>query len=210
MENTMDQYHIFHTHRRYLTEFLSSTLSARPTPERLFDSSRAMDLGNGHVNVEFEPFNPLSVEKDKRARWENLYGKERADRMMSRIQHLLLFPNTLFIEMWRAIRTCQPVSHERMEVTAWALMPRDDSAETRKVRMSTYTSFMGPGGFATPDDIEIMETLQANMRATPELQFVDYSRGMTRQQPLADDEAHLRNFWKGWYQRVGPSIETKR
>lgn len=209
MDNTMDIYHVFHTHRRYMTEFLPDVMNVRPTPEGMFDTSCVMDLGNGHVSMELETVGTPSIDAEKLARWQARYGKERAERMINRNQQLLLFPNTLFLQMWKAIRTCQPVSHERMEVTAWALLPVDDEPVTRQMRLSLYNSFMGPGGFATPDDVEVMEVLQANMRDTPELPFVDMSRGMTRQQPLCDDELQMRSFWKAWYERIGPGIETE-
>jgi phenylpropionate dioxygenase-like ring-hydroxylating dioxygenase large terminal subunit len=209
MDNTMDIYHVFSTHNRYVAEFLPSVMNVRPTPSQMFDSSRAMDLGNGHVNIEVATFGTPSIDADKLAGWQSQYGAARANQMLNFRQQLLLFPNTLFLQTWQAIRTCQPVTHNRMEVTAWALMPVKDDPKAREMRLAMYNSFLGPGGFATPDDVEVMETLQANMSSTPELDFVDMSRGMAREQPLCDDELQMRGFWKHWYKRVGAGIEAE-
>jgi phenylpropionate dioxygenase-like ring-hydroxylating dioxygenase large terminal subunit len=209
MENTMDIYHVFSTHNRYVAEFLPSVMNVRPSPASMFDGSRAMDLGNGHVNIEVATFGTPAIDADKLADWKARHGVERAERMLNRRQQLLLFPNTLFLQTWQAIRTCQPVAYNRMEVTAWALMPVKDDPQARELRLAMYNSFLGPAGFATPDDVEVMEVLQSNLSSTPELEFVDMSRGMAREQPLCDDELQMRAFWKHWYQRVGTRIEAE-
>jgi p-cumate 2,3-dioxygenase subunit alpha len=210
MDNTMDIYHVFSTHNRYVAEFLPSVMNIRPTQAGMFDTSQAMSLGNGHVNIEVASFGTPSIDADKFQGWQTRYGTVRADRMLKCRQQLLLFPNTLFLQTWQAIRTCQPVAHNRMEVTAWALMPARDDPKAREMRLAMYNSFLGPGGFATPDDVEVMEVLQSNMSRTPELEYVDMSRGMAREQPLCDDELQMRAFWKQWYQLVGARVDAER
>ena len=121
----------------------------------------------------------------------------------SKIRQLSLFPNTLFIELWQSIRTINPVSADRMEVSAWALMERVEDPALRERRLAMYTAFLGPCGFSTPDDIEALEMCHQNYRRIPEMRPLDMSRGMGKAHPLADDELQLRLFWKRWHELLG-------
>jgi p-cumate 2,3-dioxygenase alpha subunit len=109
-----------------------------------------------------------------------------------------LFPNTLYIEQRRVIRTCFPTAVDHSEITAWPLMPAVDDPEVRKQRLDLYLSFLGPAGHATPDDVEVMELIQKNCATLPPEAFMDCSRGMLREHPLPTDEAQMRGFWRGW------------
>ena len=44
----------------------------------------------------------------------------------------------------------------------------------RTTRLDSFLTFLGPGGFATPDDVEALESCQAGFRAT-ELEWSDIS-----------------------------------
>ena len=79
-----------------------------------------------------------------------------------------------------------------MEVTAWHLVPKDESDPMLAVRLDSFLTFLGPGGFATPDDVEAMESCQAGFRAT-EVEWSDISRGMLRT-PQWADEMQMRGF----------------
>ena len=68
-------------------------------------------------------------------------------------------------------------------------------------------SFIGPGGLATPDDVEAYECVQRGVVATagdprPEVDWSDISRGMEREsrgEPARNvDEAGIRGFWRHW------------
>src|SRR5882762_926505 len=142
--------------------------------------------------------NSGTADEAKRASWEARFGKERATRMLDYTRTLLLFPNTLYIEQRRVIRTCFPTAVDRSEITAWPLMPAVDDPEVRKQRLDLYLSFLGPAGHATPDDVEVMELIQKNSATLPPEAFMDCSRGMLREHPLPTDEAQMRGFWRGW------------
>ena len=198
MENTMDGYHLFQMHRRFMDGYMKKVLNVQAS-RAVFDSGSAMDLGNGHAAFEHAALGAAAnVDADKRALFESRFGKERSDRMIGKIRQLLLFPNTLFIELWQSIRTVNPVSPDRMEVSAWALMDSNDDAEARERRLAMYTAFLGPCGFATPDDIEALELCHRNYKSVPEMRHLDMSRGMTKSHPIADDELQRRTFWKRW------------
>lgn len=199
MENTVDIYHLDSTHGRYLRDFVPKVLGLKPPDPRTANagSLRPEELGNGHVVIEYRKFSGTADEA-KRASWEARFGKERATRMLDYTRTLLLFPNTLYIEQRRVIRTCFPTAVDHSEITAWPLMPAVDDPEVRKQRLDLYLSFLGPAGHATPDDVEVMELIQKNCATLPQEAFMDCSRGMLREHPLPTDEAQMRGFWRGW------------
>jgi p-cumate 2,3-dioxygenase subunit alpha len=203
MENTVDIYHLDSTHGRYLRDYVPKVLGLKPTDPRTLhggaDSPR--ELGNGHVVIEYGKFSSFADE-GKRASWEARFGTERATRMLDYTRTLLLFPNTLFIEQRRVIRTCFPTAPDHTEISAWPLMPAIDDPAARRQRLDIYLSFLGPAGHATPDDIEVMELVQRNCATLPEDAFIDCSRGMWREHPLPTDEAQVRGFWRGWRDRI--------
>ena len=205
MENTVDIYHLNSTHGRYLRDYVPKVLGLKsPNPRTAHEGSLSpQELGNGHVVIEYRKFSGVADEA-KRAAWEARFGKERATRMLDFTRTLLLFPNTLFIEQRRVIRTCFPTAPDRSEITAWPLMPAVDDPEVRKQRLDIYLSFLGPAGHATPDDIEVMELIQANCATLPEEARMDCSRGMLREHPWPSDEAQMRAFWRGWRKLVAP------
>lgn len=65
-------------------------------------------------------------------------------------------------------------------------------------RLDNFLTFLGPGGFATPDDVEMLEACQRGF-ANREVAWSDISRGMQRAQPLANDELQMRVFWHQWH-----------
>ena len=80
-----------------------------------------------------------------------------------------------------------------------ALGPVEESPLARQVRLDSFLTFYGPGGFATPDDIEALESVQIGLGAYKEVQWSLLSRGMAKEgEQLNTDEAHLRAFWVQW------------
>jgi p-cumate 2,3-dioxygenase alpha subunit len=54
-----------------------------------------------------------------------------------------------------------------MEVTAWELVPPEEGDELRKQRLDYFLTFWGPGGLASPDDVEALETCRFVRSAPP-------------------------------------------
>ena len=50
-----------------------------------------------------------------------------------------------------------------MHVTAWALGPVEETEAQRARRLDAFLTFYGPGGFATPDDVEALELVQQGL-----------------------------------------------
>jgi hypothetical protein len=65
------------------------------------------------------------------------------------------------------VRTFHAVAPGRMNVEAWSLAPRGEAPEHRQHRLENFLTFLGPGGFATPDDIEGLESCQRGYATTP-------------------------------------------
>ena len=96
------------------------------------------------------------------------------------------------------LRSFFPLSPDRMHVNAWALAPHEESMEMRERRLFNFLEFLGPGGFATPDDVEALEMCQRGYRNLRAVQWNDISKGMTRENPSTNDELQMRAFWRQW------------
>jgi len=138
--------------------------------------------------------------EELRRRFDERFGKERAWRICETSRNLVIFPNLVINDIMAiTIRTFYPVSPDYMEVNAWALAPIDESAEDSALRLDNFLTFLGPGGFATPDDVEMLESCQRGF-VNREVEWSDLSRGMKSEQPLATDDLQLRTFWRRWNQ----------
>lgn len=119
----------------------------------------------------------------------------------------LIFPNLVVIDGWRTFRTFYPLSPDYMEITAWAVMPREDAPEMRANRLDAFLTFLGPGGFGTPDDVEALEGCQMGFAAHKEVEWSDISRGMkNREAPMG--ELQMRTFWREWHARLAAGQHT--
>ena len=58
------------------------------------------------------------------------------------------------------VRTFFPVAPDYIEINAWALAPIDESAENRALRLDNFLTFLRTRRFATPDDVEALESCQ--------------------------------------------------
>jgi p-cumate 2,3-dioxygenase alpha subunit len=89
-----------------------------------------------------------------------------------------------------------------MMVNAWALAASDENDWRRKFRLFNFLEFLGPGGFATPDDVEALEKCQSGFKANQSLPWNDISKGMHKENPSYDDEHQMRAFWREWDRRL--------
>ena len=117
---------------------------------------------------------------------------------------MVIFPNLVINDIMAiTVRTFFPTAPDYMEVNAFALAPKEESDWLRKYRLFNFTEFLGPGGFATPDDVEAIEKCQAGYAASGEAQFNDISKGMNRRgEENYDDELQMRCFWLEWDRRL--------
>ena len=213
VENSLDGYHLVPTHQTYLN-YLSSLNpdgSGGPNVSRLPGAARA--LGNGHCVVEspvrsgrpIAHWHPLYGEEARepmarvRQRLVEKYGEERTYRMADSSRNLIIYPNLVINDIMAiTIRYFEPLAPDEIAVTAWHLVPREESEAILARRLDSFLTFLGPGGFATPDDVEALESCQIGFKAT-ENQWSDISRGMLNPNPSSTDELQMRGFWRQWH-----------
>jgi benzoate/toluate 1,2-dioxygenase alpha subunit len=207
VENSFDGYHAVSTHQRYFEMVMAARgkLDASALSE-----SRGIDLGNGHGVIAGQPATeglfgrPTSdaarAEKEERiAQFRRLYGDRWVDRMRG-ARNLVIFPNLVVIDlvMGVVVRKIDPISPDYMEVTAWELVPPEEGEDLHRQRLDNFLTFWGPGGLASPDDVEALETCQRSYAARREVQWSDISRGMYSHRASANDELQMRTFWRRW------------
>ncbi len=216
VENGMDGYHFVPTHLTYI-DYINSFGSgdSGPTTQAGIPSV-ARALGNGHSQVEISAVNGRAAAHwhpsfgqaarepiaEVRKQLVEKHGERRAGQIADTYRALLIYPNLLINDiMATTIRYINPVAADRMEVTAWHLVPREEAEILRSIRQDSFVTFLGPGGFATPDDVEAVESCQAGFGAT-EVGWSDISRGMLSPLPLWTEELQLRAFWRQWHGRL--------
>src|ERR1700683_3228095 len=193
VENSYDGYHGLPTHQRYFSFLSDIGVDLKGRDVAAPSLQKAVDLGNGHAVVEYQ----------------SAWGRPR--RLGERIRNLGIFPNLVINDIMAiTVRTFYPVSPDYMEVNAWALAPADESAEDSALRLDNFLTFLGPGGFATPDDVEMLESCQRGF-ANREVGWSDISRGMKREHPSITDELQMRAFWRRWNQLMTePQLKRAR
>jgi p-cumate 2,3-dioxygenase alpha subunit len=210
VENSVDGYHGAPLHHTYFA-FLASQGDDDGAKQLRSVEARAYDLGNGHAVVDYPAPFPRAI-----ARWHPIYGEdakgelqgirdeltercgeERAYRMAETCRNLLIYPNLLLLDVaGLTLRTVWPVRPDFMELTGYALAPHGESPEQTRRRLEGFNLFLGPGGLATPDDVEALEACQEGFAATAE-DYSDISRGMHRDAATVD-ELQMRAFWREW------------
>jgi len=114
---------------------------------------------------------------------------------------MVIFPNSVMNDQQSIfIRSMIPISVNEMVVRAWPLGPVNEAPELRRIRIEGALSFLGPGGFATPDDVEMLELCQRGyeMGGIP---WNDISKGFTagEETPSGEDklmnELQMRAYW---------------
>ncbi len=213
LENSIEGYHAAPLHVTYL-EYLHTIGGG--LKRNALNTGRGRDLGNGHAVLEMEApwarpiahWEPLFGEEARediagiRRRLVERFGEERAYKMAETFRLLLIFPNLIVNDIAAiTIRVIEPISPGYHETTAWALAPRDEQGDRLRRRLDSFLSFIGPGGLATPDDVEALESCQQGFRAVSELEWSDISRGMTRESGSLD-ELQIRTFWRMWFSMV--------
>ena len=209
VENSFDGYHAVSTHATYFDYLKNMNGVLAQTNVVGF----AKDLGNGHAVVEYSaPWGrpvanwvPGWGEERKPeidAVFERLvatHGEARATRIAKNSRNLLIFPNLVIVDvMALTFRTFFPKQPDYMEVTAWAVGPSEEQGWLRQNRLHSFLEFLGPGGFATPDDVEMLESCQRGYSNAREAAWNDISRGMKKAEPATVDEHQIRVFWERW------------
>ena len=213
VENSLDGYHLLPVHTTYF-EYLEKVEGSRPA---LGGPDEGIDLGNGHAAIKtcgpwarpVARWTPALGDQN-RERVEAAYaelvrkhGPERADVIGRVDRNVLIFPNLIILDlMGVVVRKITPTSAGHTRITQWSLATAGEDADMRARRLENFITFQGPGGFATPDDLEALEACQAGYRTGAGVPWSDISRGMHREhsgQPCVNsDERQMRAFWRQW------------
>ena len=222
VENAMDGYHFSPTHNTFVGYLRESGFAVTD------DDQYAYNLGGGHsllvltghggrISMIWEPrFGEDERIRTDAHRAEMVAAARRAARRTTSPTRATSCSScrTCCCSTSRAlsIRQLEPVAPGHTDVRAWQLVPRNEEPAARALRMKTVVSFVGPGGLATPDDIEAYEAVQRGIEATAgdpraEFDYSDMSRGMVDEvkgvQGRSIDEGAMRGFWRHWVDAVG-------
>lgn len=223
-ENSYDGYHGHITHSTYF-----DYIRARDgqTPKRVMGNQGwVKNLGNGHAVGEsvgvagwgrpYARWVP-GYGEDAKAEIETLaeeihtrLGPERGNIVVNGDRNVVIFPNLVINDIMAVtIRTYYPTDAGHMKINSWALAPIGESATSRDRRMRSFVEFLGPAGFATPDDVEMLESAQKAYGAFPDM-WNDCSRGMQMEKPTKTEELQLRTFWRRWRQLMNGSSDKSQ
>jgi p-cumate 2,3-dioxygenase alpha subunit len=202
-ENSYDGYHLEATHGSYL-EYQFSMLKGLEfqQPE---GHGRGLSNGHGCFELKIQTGRPIAQwlpvwgEKarvdieERRAELVGRVGEERGGMIAEVNRNMVIFPNTVMNDQQTIlIRSFIPISVNELVVRAWPLGPVDESPELRRVRLEGALSFLGPGGFATPDDVEMLELCQRGYEMGG-IEYNDISKGFQPGEDSLNGQSHYNN-----------------
>ncbi|MDB5841720.1 MAG: p-cumate dioxygenase [Herminiimonas sp.] len=221
-ENSHDGYHGLITHSTYF-DYLR-VRDGKEYKRKMGAHGWVKDLGNGHAVGESigaaawgRPYARwvAGFGEESKAELEAIaaeiqgrLGPERANVVINGDRNMVIFPNLVINDIMAVtIRTYHPAGPGKMQVNSWALAPIGESASSRDRRMKSFVEFLGPAGFATPDDVEMLESAQKSYESFPDT-WNDCSRGMQTPTPSKTEELQLRAFWRRWSQLMNGTSKT--
>ena len=176
-------------------------IPGRIGPERRVDPAIARPEYVGRPapakHVGGDAYDDETIERIRRAQVER-YGEQRSSWAPGRL-NLLVYPNFAFVGK-TSIRSIWPVTAGTTEVSLWTVVPADEAGVALAERVNDIPLFQGSGGFATPDDVEALESCQAGFAARG-ASWTDLSKGMHRA-PDGGDEDQIRSFWRQWHAQM--------
>jgi hypothetical protein len=186
--------------------------------------AQTRDLGNGHVMIDFRPYNkangarmsammPSDSGKAYRDALIAGHGQARTDELLTaRGTHLLVFPNLVLIGV--QIRIIRPIKIDQTEVFLYPTMLAGAPHELNVARLRGHEAFYGPAGGGATDDLEMFERNQIGLSAQVDPWLV-LSRG--RQQEYQDtdraivgqvtDEVTQRGIWRQWKKVMSQQVD---
>ena len=210
-ENSFDSYHGLPTHSTYF-DYVQA--AGGQLGESLGMNSQPRDLGNGHAVIEYSaPWGrpiakPVAAWGNEGAaecaeilkRLEERFGKERAERIAYNNFNMVVFPNFVINNIMAiTFRTFFPEAPDKQHVKAWTLAMRER-------RLYNFLEFLGPGGFATPDDCEALRLCQLGYQNLSAAGWNDISKGMGQDPVISNDEEQMRVFWREWDRRIAGAV----
>ncbi len=208
VENSFDGYHLGPTHATYFQFLKDQNVDVSPS------TGTMKLLGNGHAVIEYSGSWGRPI-----ARWAEQFGdasRQQLEALRAKIidelgdtgfrmaelnRNLFIYPNLFVMDNnATALRVIEPTSTAYMDVAQYELAPRVEDPTVRKVRLESYVTFAGPGGLATPDDVEALESCQQGASSGVEWSLL--SRGYFSEEPPMSGELQMRVFWRRWQEQL--------
>lgn len=224
-DNQVDMWHGAILHSSYF-DFVGSRTGVMDSVAKFNGISAG--LGNGHCMIRnslkvgrpVADWVPAFGEESKplidgvKARLVDRFGLDRAQLIATSNRNVVIFPNLILNDNQALnIRTAYPLSPSRVSVHIWSIAPKGEHPLVRKLRLQNHLTFIGPGGFAHPDDYEIFDLMARGNAASPG-KWHDYSKGMMDTPDLRVvqgedqfDEVQQRAWWSQW-DRIMGGVET--
>ena len=213
-ENSADAYHAGITHSTYF-DYIGARDKLLDNFDNTLSFGGVRNLGNGHAVSESLGVMPWGRPY---ARWIPSFGDEakvemaaiadeiikregttKGEKIVKGDRNTLIFPNLVINDIMAVtVRTFYPLRPDYMEVNAWSLAPINESPTSRERRNRNFVEFLGPAGFSTPDDVEMLLQCQMGYANADFSPWNDISRGMTRDVVMKSDELQMRTFWRQW------------
>lgn len=225
VENSMDGYHANFVHQSFFENVRRRT-GVNVTDFATSQSvAQTRDLGNGHVMIDFRPYNKARGPRIRAAVPTNDSGKAYRDALVTRHgtaradelltaggTHLLVFPNLIFIGV--QIRVVRPIKIDQTEVFLYPALLAGAPHELNVARLRGHEAFYGPAGGGATDDLEMFERNQIGLSAQVDPWLV-LARG--RQQEYRDidgtivgnitDEVTQRGIWRQWKKVMSQGVD---
>jgi phenylpropionate dioxygenase-like ring-hydroxylating dioxygenase large terminal subunit len=225
VENSMDGYHGNFVHQSFFENVRRRTgvnLTDMMTSQSL---AQTRDLGNGHVMIDFWPYNQargarlgaaMPTSESGQAYRDALiakHGVERAQQLLTaRGTHLLVFPNLVLIGV--QIRVIKPVATDETEVFLYPTLLKGAPRELNVARLRGHEAFYGPAGGGATDDLEMFERNQIGLSARVDPWLV-LSRGLGQERQDTNgtivgqitDEVTQRGIWRQWKRLMSEKAE---
>jgi phenylpropionate dioxygenase-like ring-hydroxylating dioxygenase large terminal subunit len=225
VENSMDGYHPNFVHQTFFDNV------QRRSGTKLTDlfASRSVgltrDLGNGHVLLDFRPYNkatgsrlravlPTTLTRQEYLEaMVNRYGKERTEELLTAGgTHLLVFPNLVLIGV--QIRVIRPVKIDETDVFLYPTLLKGAPPEVNVARLRGHEAFYGPAGGGATDDLEMFERNQVGLSAQVDPWLI-LARGLHKERQDVDgtfvgqmtDELTQRAIWRQWKKVMSQGVE---
>jgi phenylpropionate dioxygenase-like ring-hydroxylating dioxygenase large terminal subunit len=216
IENGMDGYHANFVHQSFFENVRRRTGVNLTDLGNSQSPAQTKDLGNGHVMIDFRPYNDarrgrmgaIMVTSESGQAYRNAliakYGEERTNELLTaRGTHLLVFPNLILIGV--QIRVIRPVRVDETEVFLYPAFLKGAPHQLNLARLRGHEAFYGPAGGGAIDDLEMFERNQIGLSARVD-PWLLLSRGIERQYQNPDgaiigqmtDEVTQRGIWRHW------------
>jgi phenylpropionate dioxygenase-like ring-hydroxylating dioxygenase large terminal subunit len=216
VENSMDGYHGNFVHQSFFENVRRRSgvnLTDLGTSQSLAETR---DLGNGHVMLDFRPYNKangprmraiMPTSDSGKAYRDALiarHGRARTEELLTaRGTHLLVFPNLILIGV--QIRVVRPMKVDQTEVFLYPTLLSGAPHELNVARLRGHEAFYGPAGGGATDDLEMFERNQIGLSARVDPWLI-LSRGRQQEYHEADrtivgqitDEVTQRGIWREW------------